>query len=235
MQRGSTRTRGKAVLDATFHLEGRVLMSTMVRMQDKPPAAEVGTYLPKSHARATIGLARPKLDRISRHPTRHPADPLVAPTKGRWSWLANTYWYVPANNLAAVLYDSEAGVVSPVQDQTVFYIAGYRAGYFWGESVTQLDHSSPTTASVLASVTPQGRVLLTFTRTSSNSSPSITEGFGVMTREYRQWTMENQMFTSPIETLQIGHWAYMVQTRPGIASWNSLPLVDQSVPQFLSE
>ena len=27
----------------------------------------------------------------------------------------------------------------------------------------------------------------------------------------------------PSDKLQIGHWAYMLQTRPGMASWKSLP------------
>ena len=36
-------------------------------------------------------------------------------------------------------------------------------------------------------------------------------------------------------TLQIGHWAYMVQTHPGLPSWESLPSAGVSVPAFLSE
>jgi hypothetical protein len=87
---------------------------------------------------------------------------------------------------------------------------------------------------MLGSVTSKGRILLTFTATSTNSSPSITNGYGTMVRKYGQWTMENQMVTSPNETLQIGHWAYMPQTRQGMASWYSLPSAEVSVPAFLS-
>jgi hypothetical protein len=47
--------------------------------------------------------------------------------------------------------------------------------------------------------------------------------------------MENQMCTPSSQTLQIGQWAYMMQTRPGQPSWNSLPAAGVSVPQFLSE
>jgi hypothetical protein len=97
-------------------------------------------------------------------------------------------------------------------------ITGYADGYFWGEAVTQLGSSSTSNSSMLGSVTPQSRILLTFRATSTNSSPSITNGYGTMLRKYGQWTMENQMVTSPNETLQIGHWAYMLQTRPGMAS-----------------
>ena len=88
---------------------------------------------------------------------------------------------------------------------------------------------------MVGSVTPEGKVLLTFTQTSTNASPSITNGYGVMQRKFGQWTMENQMFTSPTERLQIGHCAYMLQTRPGMASWYSLPSAGVSVPTFLSE
>ena len=60
----------------------------------------------------------------------------------RWSWLANTYWYVPTSNLPAVLFNSSTGTLAPVSDQTVFQITGYRDGYFWGKAVTQLGSSS---------------------------------------------------------------------------------------------
>ena len=62
----------------------------------------------------------------------------------------------------------------------------------------------------------------------------MTEGYGTMVKKNGQWTMENQMFTGSSDT-QIGHWAYMVQTRPGMASWESLPSVNVSVPTFFGE
>ena len=157
------------------------------------------------------------------------------PTVKRWSWLANTYWYVPTTNLHAVLYNSTTGSLMGVSDQTVYHITSYRGGYFTGPVVTQLGSSPASSSSMLGSVTPEGQVLLTFTTTSMNSSPSITEGFGKMTRKFGQWTMENQMFTAPNEKLQIGHWAYMLQTRPGMRIWNSLPSADVSIPEFLSQ
>jgi hypothetical protein len=165
----------------------------------------------------------------------HPAGAAAATTVRRWSWLADTYWYVPTANLAAVLYNSDTGSVQSVSDQTVFHITGFADGYFWGQAVTQLGSSQASNSSMLGSVTPEGKVLLTFTMTSTNSSPSITNGYGTMVRKYGQWTMENQMFTSPTKILQIGHWAYMLQTRPGMPSWYSLPSADVSVPAFLNE
>lgn len=151
------------------------------------------------------------------------------PTADRWSWMADTYWYVPTPNLAAVVYEPTSGALTPVADQTVFHITGYRRGYFWGETVAQFGSNAPSSSALVGSVTPQGRVLLSFTSTSG----ATTSGFGVMARSRAGWTMENQMFSSASGG-QIGHWAYMVQTRPGMASWRSLPSVGVSVPTFLS-
>ncbi|MFM1801245.1 MAG: hypothetical protein RJA81_597 [Planctomycetota bacterium] len=147
---------------------------------------------------------------------------------GRWRWLTNTYWYVPQYGLKAIEYNSSTGSLSSLQDQTVYHITGYRDGYFWGETVARYGNGSPSSASVVGSVTPQGRVLLTF-----NNGDEITTGYGVMIRQNGRWAMENQMFTGSSK-VQIGHWAYMVQTRPGTRSWRSLPFVNQSVPEFLS-
>ena len=159
----------------------------------------------------------------------------AAPTARRWSWLANTYWYVPTANLSAVLFNSSTGTLAPVGDQTVFQITGIETGYFWGKTVTQLGSSSASGSSLVGSVTPQGRVLLTFTSTRHLVQSDRDRGLGTMQRKFGRWTMENQMFTAPSQTLQIGHWAYMVQTHPGLPSWDSLPSVGVSVPTFLAE
>jgi hypothetical protein len=151
----------------------------------------------------------------------------------RWSWLAGTYWYVPPANLPAILYSPSDQTILPQADQTVFQITGYRNGYFWGVVVTQLGSMEPTTSSMIGSITPQGSVLLNFTQADGSSGPAITQGIGRMRVKYGGWTMENQMFTSPSDQLQVGHWAYMVRTRPGLPSWESLPGVGVSVPEFL--
>jgi hypothetical protein len=224
------------VLDGLRHLEHRVLLSTISRSTLPAPAAEVARLRHLSTTTVDVGekKARPAA-RVASDLLRGPTGAAIVPTARRWSWLANTYWYVPASNLAAVLYDSATGTVSSVSDQTVYHINDYRGGYFWGDSVTQLGSNSPSSSFMVGSVTPERKVLLTFTQTSTNSSPSITNGYGVMQRKFGQWTMENQMFTAPTEKLQIGHWAYMLQTRPGMPSWYSLPSAGVSVPEFLSE
>lgn len=170
-------------------------------------------------------------------PARHRGN--AAPTSGRWGWLANTYRYVPPTNVPAVLLvsaDPDAPLVVPVADQTAFHITGYLKGYFWGIAATRLGTSAPSYSSMLGSVTPEGKVLLLFQQMSGPSGPTITEGIGRVTPEFGRWTMENQMFTSPgiqsADGLQVGLWAYMVRTHPGLPSWNSLPSVGVSVPQF---
>jgi len=193
----------------------------------------LSTIGPAHHAEVAALNHHPA--RPQRHPATFAAHRPAGPTVNRWSWLENTYWYVPTRNLPAVLFNSSTGSLTPVSDQTVYHITEYRSGYFRGDCVTQLNSGSASSSTVLGSVTPEGKVLLTFTSTGSSSSPSVTNGYGTMQRKGGGWTMENQMFTSPTSTLQIGHWAYMVQTRPGLRSWNSLPGSGLSVPQFLSQ
>jgi len=200
------------------------------------PPAQVGSLPHLGHKEVQPSQTRPqRAVHVAIAPSRHPESAAVAPTVKRWAWLANTYWYVPPSNLPALLFNSSTGTLAPVSDQTVFQITGYREGYFWGITVTQLGSSPASSSALVGSITPQGQVLLTFTQTSTNSSPSLTEGFGKMRIKCGRWTMENQMFTSPSETLQIGHWAYMMQTHPGLPSWNSLPSAGVSVPEFLSQ
>lgn len=178
---------------------------------------------------------RPFIPAAERMEDRLVLSAIASPTVHRWAWLADSYWCVPTRNLPAVIFSSTTNTLAPVSDQTVFQITGYREGYFWGKSVTQLGSSAPSSSSMVGSVTPQGRVVLTFTTSGDTSSPTVTEGFGQMRRKFGRWTMQNQMFTSPGDTVQLGHWAYMVPTHPGLPSWRSLPGAGVSVPEFLSE
>ena len=150
-------------------------------------------------------------------------------TPRRWQWMADTYWIVPPKGLPAIIFNSQSGKIAPVQDQTVYHITGYRNGYFWGETVAQYSNSgTPSSAAVIGSVTPEGKLLLNFVATDG-----VTTGVGTMTYKRGTWAMENQMFTGT-DTTRIGHWAYMVQVKPGMKAWNNLPFVNVSVPTFLS-
>jgi hypothetical protein len=228
----STRERRRFVFGYDHMMESRVLLSSASERILDAPSLRLARIAHVGRAAAHAGVEPAHVaSRIANHLLPAAAGAGLFTTVRRWSWLANTYWYVPAPNLPAVLYNSTTGSQTIVSDQTVFHIEDYVDGYFWGDTVTQLGSSPAVSSALLGSVTPQGKVLLTFTQTSSSSSPSITNGFGTMERKLGKWMMENQMFTS--ETVQIGHWAYMVQTRPGLPSWISLPSSGESVPEFL--
>ena len=152
-----------------------------------------------------------------------------------WSFLHNSYWYVPAVNLPALLSStSNGGTFIPISDQTVFYIQRYVKGYFWGTVATELtvlgQTMGPACFQMVGSVTPEGTLNLSFTPTGTSGAP--TAGFGTMRLIGRQWTMENQMST----TMSGGtatHWAYMVQCSAGQPCMQSLPGTDLTIAQLL--
>lgn len=179
------------------------------------------------------------------------APTLPATAKGTttdWSWLANTYWIVPSPNLPAVLFSASSQELVPVSDQTVYHITGYQNGYFWGKNVGQLNGESAlvSCSSLIGSVTPDGQVLLGFITTNTDGTSSLQQGFGTMVKQggkkshkkgkkknrkkSQEWTMLNQTGTT-----SFAHWAYMVQSQPGDASWDSLPGVGVSVEDFLAQ
>ena len=164
----------------------------------------------------------------------------------RWQWLAHTYWYVPKENLLATASSPALKAPVPVSDQTVYYISNYAGGYFWGTTAVSYDRSTRSTASgtvsclqLVGSVTPEGKVHLTFTLLGSNASPSggstsaPTVGLGTMTLQGHRWTMENQMSTVAAGDLLLTHWAYMYQCKPSEPCFAQLPGVGVSVPEFL--
>ncbi|WP_036281290.1 hypothetical protein [Methylocystis sp. ATCC 49242] len=135
-----------------------------------------------------------------------------------------------AANLPSLLFNPSSNVLLPAADQTVYHITDYRGGYFWGKNVTKVGRLPVACSSLVGSVTPTGRVLLSFTSVKSDGSESVQQGFGEMVLQGHAWTMLNQTSTS-----SFAHWAYMVQSKPGDASWRSLPGVRQSVPDFLAQ
>lgn len=150
-----------------------------------------------------------------------------------WDWLAGTYWYVPENNLLAIMSRPATQQVIPVRDQTVFHITNVRDGYFWGNTVVQLEDQTPSCYFLTGSVSPLGNVLLTFSTVGDGQQPTVTHGSGVMCLFNGQPAMLNQMSSGPAQ-LQVSHWAYMLQTKEGDASWSSLPGVGVSVTEFLA-
>ena len=155
-------------------------------------------------------------------------------TTRKWAFLADSYWYVPTKNLTAYVYDPARNSVSPLADQTAFYIKSYANGYFVGEIVGKLAGQPAACMALLGSVTPEGAVYLSINQQPYVEGTTPTLGLGRMVKKGNQWTMENQMSTGNGSSL-VGHWAYMVQAKPGDAAWRSLPGVDMSMPEFLDQ
>lgn len=157
-----------------------------------------------------------------------------------WNWLEDTYWCVPPMNLPALRFDPDGKSLTWLIDQTVWHITGYRDGYLWGVCSTLLREageeapergrsSQPRGFTVLGSITPEGRVHLTFIPDSRGSS---TIGIGRAVPYGTGWSMEMQMSTGAGSQTTL-HWAYMVRVQPGDPSWDSLPGVGLSVPEML--
>jgi hypothetical protein len=170
--------------------------------------------------------------------------PAMAAPVDRWQWLEGTYWYVPHDYLLALASSPALKSPIPVSDQTVYHIARYEGGYFWG--TTAVSYSPPRGSSapevsclqLVGSVTPEGQVHLTFTllpsqTTAGGSDSAPTVGLGTMTRQRAGWTMANQMSTAAVKDLLLTHWAYMYQCRPSEPCFAHLPGVAVSVPEFL--
>ena len=164
------------------------------------------------------------------------------PNPSDWRWLENTYWYVTPENLSALQFDPDDNTLAWIVDQTVWQITGYRNGYFWGISSTLvkqpdgqiLKHgpgSKPVSFSMLGTITPDGKVYLTFIPVIAPSHQSAVIGVGCVTQHQGSMSFEMQM-SSGSDT-RTAHWAYMMRVEPNDPAWESLPGVGISVPEML--
>ena len=161
------------------------------------------------------------------------------PDPSPWQWLQHTYWYVLPENIPALQLNSEQNTLAWIVDQTVWHITEFRNGYFWGSSATAIVQPEkqasqdtsvrPVCFSMLGSITPEGRVYITFIP--ETPSGSATTGIGRAVMHGGQWSLEMQMATGSRQIT--AHWAYMTQVKPEDPSWHSLPGVGISVPQML--
>ncbi len=154
-----------------------------------------------------------------------------------WDWLEDTYWFVPPSGLPNQGFTSTSGDVQVGLGQTVYHIESCRYGYFKGINRTQVVGGPLACQTLIGSVTPEGDVQLTFLWIDDNGVVTQrTDARGVMRRRQGEWMMENQMTSGggTSSTAFLTHWAYMKQTEPGDASFDDLPLVHVSVPEFLA-
>jgi hypothetical protein len=145
--------------------------------------------------------------------------PKPARGQDRWSWLPGTSWYVPVEGLLAYILGPAGTAPIPIGDQTVYDVAGYDRGYFWGPTTVTFSGptgvggygSEPLQQTMLGCVSPEGSILLSFGPL-DGSTPPIT-GYGAMRLIDGEWSMENQMASPGTPTVM--HWAPMKQLRPG--------------------
>lgn len=156
----------------------------------------------------------------------------------RWSWLAEdggTYWYVPQENLLAFQWNTDTPQTqTPIDDQTVWHIERYENGYFFGPVAAQFTGYPRTCQYATGSVTPDGRVYMSFTSVQKLpiGTPSITTGIGKMLPVDGDWAFNMQMASGSSDT-QVTHWAFMLQCRPEDDCWNELPGTDETLSQLI--
>ena len=153
-----------------------------------------------------------------------------------WSWLKDTYWYVPQENLPAVETTLSPLAHQLISDQTVWHIEDYAEGYFWGKQVVKLSTNDQYLCmQLVGSITPQGDIQMTFTFTLPPAVPPAlnlkVSGLGKMRRVRGTWQPEMQM-TTGVSSL-VTHWAFMKQCQPGEACNQALPGVELPLQDFL--
>lgn len=150
----------------------------------------------------------------------------------QWSWFKGTYWIAPPDGIYSVNQVASENSFFTIRGQTVFSITDYYNGYFTGSVVVKITEKAVTSCQfVLGQVTPEGQVFMTMYK--ADTGAVVNYPLGTMVLKDDQWTMVNQM-TSLTEPGTLSHWAYMIQSRPGDGFYESLPFVNQPIPEFLA-
>jgi hypothetical protein len=150
----------------------------------------------------------------------------------KWSWFENTYWIVPPEGVYSVFQIAEDNSFVVDRGQTVFHITDYFNGYFTGAVVVKLTKAQYTSCQfVLGQVTPEGRVFMTMYN--ADNGAVVNYPVGQMVMRAGEWTMVNQM-TSKTQGGTLSHWAFMVESKRGSASFKKLPFARVSIPEFMS-
>jgi hypothetical protein len=171
------------------------------------------------------------------------AEPLGNATRGvgQFRFLQGSKWYVPAETLPAMELQLRNGRVRALVDQTVWDITNYRDGYFWGRTAAVFKYAAtgqpvggPACTTMVGSVTPDGRIYITFVSQGQKTTLGATRGIGTLTGNDQQgWTFQMQMSTG-VNTV-IAHWSYMDQCKAGDACEAQLPGSDLSLADFLAQ
>jgi len=157
----------------------------------------------------------------------------------KWAWFKDTYWIVPEDGIYSVTHSARTGDFRVIRGQTVFHITDYFNGYWTGSVVVKVTGLQfPTCQTVLGQVTPEGEVFMTMYDIDTGLVRNNPVGNMVKTTVdgRREWTMVNMM-TSTVgrnDENTMSHWAYMVQSEDGDATFDRLPFARESIPEFMS-
>jgi hypothetical protein len=158
----------------------------------------------------------------------------------QYDFLRGSKWYVPPSTLPAMEMDLSNGRVRALLDQTVWEITNYRYGYFWGRTVAVFKYAAtgqpigaPGCSRMVGSVTPDGRVHITFIPQGQQTMSLATTGTGTLSGNANRRLFQMQMSTGT--TSVIAHWSYMAQCKPGDQCESRLPGTKQSLEQFLAQ
>lgn len=151
---------------------------------------------------------------------------------GQWTFLEDTYWYVPVPYLPAyILVNIDPPQTAPVVDQTLWHITSVENGYVFGTVAANFG-TGWSYSTLVGSITPDGAVSFSFTPEDSDSD--VTVGIGKMAYVEGAWFFEMQMTTGSGQA-NVTHWAYMAQSLPGDRVWDSLPgYPETSIPEIFS-
>jgi hypothetical protein len=153
-------------------------------------------------------------------------------TYDKWAWFEDTYWIVPEEGIYSIYHPLGTTEFIVTQGQTVFHITDYFNGYFTGAVVVKLTSALvPNCQYMLGQVSPKGQVYMTMYDAETGAVTNTP--LGTMVKKNGKWTMVNEM-TGPAGSGTLSHWAYMVQSKPGDATFDSLPFAEESIPAFLS-
>jgi len=137
-------------------------------------------------------------------PISQTPSPVAAGSSQQWDWLADTKWYVPAQDMLAYWAQPDLSDPLPMADQTVWHFQTSSGGHITGESVAKLSISStPVVSPFNAVITESGQVRIEFIQ----GEGQATTGIGQFRFQDGQWRMQMQMGTSGSSTF-ITHWAY---------------------------
>jgi len=135
-----------------------------------------------------------------------------------WSWLADSYWYTSSETLPSLRWESSS--YAWWLSQRVLYVAGYRGGYFWGQSVevsydARRRRNETRRTTFFGSLMPEGDHVDVDFQDGGTAAGRVT----LYGEPKRTAALELQL-RGPRNA---SHWGYWLQVTQDDDAWTSLP------------